>query len=218
MNNSKGSRIWYFMVVNMSDVRKRKLELYAQKYLEPILEIFPDLKYKIWLLLRKQGFIARTHPVYCIVVNENTVDCRSESRIRFITADMVMYFAQIEKGIPLLSHATEQFMSKQAVFFAVAKGFAYDFLKTYTCDCERTIVDCDFSYSFCNVKCAEIFQKSCKIYSDSELKAIAVAFESNCSDACFADNLDYKKELILQFLIAHESAAYETTSCAPANI
>ncbi len=184
---------WRFLSPGMPKPRAQKLEQYAVRYLEPALKSFPELQQPIFLLLRNNGFIGRTDPVYSIVVNEHTIDRCSEWRIRFITADMLLYFVQHETGMQVLPHATNSFLTKHATFFALARGYAYDFLKTFQSGCNRA--GCDFGYSFCRISCGRLFKRPCKGYTDAQLKTMAVYFQRQGAEYGFLDRVDFEEAL-----------------------
>ncbi|HWR22917.1 MAG TPA: hypothetical protein VN366_05500 [Feifaniaceae bacterium] len=186
-------RRWRLLSPRMSAPRAQKLERYATQFLEPALASFPELRRPVFLLLRSQGFIGRTEPVYTIVVKEDSIDRCSEWRLRCITADMLLYFVQNEAGMQALPYATGPFLSGHAAFFMLARGYAYDFLKTFQCGCGRAV--CDFGYAFCRIRCGRLFKRPCKSYTDAQLKAMADYFQEKGAAYGFLDHVDFEEAL-----------------------
>ena len=207
MDNLQATPGWRLLTPKMPIYRAQKLAQYATQFLEPALQSFPELKEPIYLTLRNHGFIGRTEPYYCIVVNESILDNGPEWKIRFCTAYLLMYFVQSKAGIALLPHATSAFLNRQATFFTLIRGFAYDFLKVFQADCSRA--SCDFSDSFSKIRCGKLFYQPCKLYTDAQLKAMALFLQEQGAKYSLLDCTDYEaalsrilseanKELLLQ--------------------
>lgn len=140
--------------------------------------------------------------MYHIVVNERMLNgASSQWRIRFCTASLLMYFVQDRAGLSLLPHATNTFLNRQAVFFSLTRGFAYDFLKVFQADCNRSF--CDFQYSFAKIGCKELFQKPCKLYRDSELKALSGHIQNKDGYDLFTQ-VDFEAEPLRLLSEAHQ--------------
>lgn len=202
MERSDLSGCWRFLHERMPKLRAQKLEQYAAQYLEPALKQFPELKEPVFLSLRNYGFIGRTEPVYHIVVNEILLDSGSEWRIRFCTAYLMMYFIQHKAGIALLPHANDTFLHRQAMFFTLTRGFAYDFLKVFQSDCSKPF--CDLGYSFAKAGCKRLFQKPCRLYRESELQALASHIQNKDGYDLFTQ-LDFEAELFRLLSEAHRT-------------
>lgn len=65
---------WGYLCEKSKKERKEILRQYAESYVEPAFEGYPELKGKIYLALRKNGFIAEYNPVYYIIVPENALN------------------------------------------------------------------------------------------------------------------------------------------------
>lgn len=193
---------WRFFHEQMPKLRAQKLGQYAARYLEPALNQFPELKGPVFLSLRNHGFIARTEPVYHIVVNGRMLDCGSEWRIRFCTAYLLMCFMQHKAGLALLPHATEPFLHRQAMFFTLTRGFVYDFLKVFQSDCNRSF--CDFGYVFAKTGCKKLFQKPCRLYRDSELQTLSGHIKNKNGYGLFT-HVDFEGEFLSLLSEAHQT-------------
>ena len=139
--------------------RADKLRTYAQQYLEPVLQAYPDLKGSIHLALRKQGWFAEHQPVLHVIVREEDLDRSSPWRIRSITAHELSHLIQHLRGISLDERWNKR-IERQATFNTFVRGFAYDFLRAFPAECTRQ--PCDHKFVFGYFRCDGIFGECCR--------------------------------------------------------
>lgn len=90
---------WGYLCEKSKKERKEILRQYAESYVEPAFEGYPELKGKIYLALRKNGFIAEYNPVYYIIVPENALNRYGHHVLRAITAHEMGHLLQFQNDI-----------------------------------------------------------------------------------------------------------------------
>lgn len=73
---------WFLLSNRIKKDRALKLRVYAKQHLEPVLDKFPELKGKVHLALRKEGWYAQHKPVLHIIVRAEDLEKSSTWRIR----------------------------------------------------------------------------------------------------------------------------------------
>jgi len=184
------SQGWGYLCDRSSEERKRILAVYAERYIVPMFEQYPELIGKIYLALRKEGFFAYPTPVYNIIVPANIFEYYDDLRLRFMTAHEMLHLVQFSYNIGVTDWNVKK-IERQATFMAFARGYAYDFVKAFPTHCHRQC--CDMNYRFCYYKCKHIFTKSCKEYSDSEIRDISAILEELAQKYKITDFPDYIK-------------------------
>lgn len=183
-------RGWDFLHPHIRPERAEKVARYAKEYFEPALARFPELFGSVYLSLRKYGWLASDKPVLNIVIRESALSGYSQWRIRATTAHELMHLVQFINGIGL-TRAGEGEVEKQATFLTFARGFAYDFLRSFPASCKNT--PCDHGYKYCYYGCGLVFKGCCRDYTDEELRIKAEALEALAQKYGLTDSPDYYK-------------------------
>ena len=168
-------RDWFLLCPRMRRDRADKLRTYAQQYLEPVLQAYPDLKGSIHLALRKQGWFAEHQPVLHVIVREEDLDWSSPWRIRSITAHELSHLIQHLHGISLDERWNKR-IERQATFNTFVRGFAYDFLRAFPAECTRQ--PCDHKFVFGYFRCDGIFGECCRDLTEPRLGQLARQLEA----------------------------------------
>jgi len=160
MSDTIHKRGWDLLCPHMRPERAEKILTYAREYFEPVLSHFPELFGKVYLALRKYGWLAEYQPVLHIVIQEEALDTYSPWELRTITAHELMHLIQFTHGIGLERYGTRD-VERQATFLTFARGFAYDFLRTFTSSCPHH--PCSHSHRSVYFNCNLIFKGCCRI-------------------------------------------------------
>lgn len=180
---------WFLYNKRMKLDRLAKLRAYARDYLEPALESFPELKGKISLTVRKEGWFAEYKPRLHIIVRESDLDNPLPWRIRHITAHELVHLLQFENGLGVGER--RKAFELQADFLAFARGFAYDFLMRFRTECQRD--PCDHQFKTTYFRCRDLFRESCKALSPAQLKARAGRLHTLAQEHDGWELRDYRK-------------------------
>lgn len=178
---------WGYLHDKSSAERKKEIETYANKYITPLFEQFPELYNKIYLVLRKEGFFANAKPVLHIVIPRGIMQVYSEPHLRIITAHEMMRLIQYMNGMALDKWNIRY--ERQATFLAFARGFSNDFVWAFPNHCKKA--SCDMNQKICYFKCKDIFSQPCKTYSPDELSAIADKIRSAAEKYSLNDFVDF---------------------------
>ncbi len=165
---------WYLLCPRMRKDRADKLREYATEYFEPVLQAYPELKGKVHLALRKQGWFAQHKPVLHIIVREEDLQKSSRWRIRSITAHELMHLVQYLHGIGI-DTSWNKSIERQATFCTFARGFADDFLRAFAAEC--TSHPCDHRFVFNYFRCDGVFRGCCRDLTDASLDQMARRLE-----------------------------------------
>lgn len=181
---------WEIYSKNIRTDRADKIINYAEQYLEPILLSFPELKEKIFLLLRKHGWFAKYKPVMQIVIREEALKL-SYWRIRSTTAHELLHLVQYINGIGIEENTNNLQLERQATFLTFSRGFSYDYIKSFPSECNKKTCDHKFKYAyFC---CDKIFKECCKRYTENEMQVLSDKLTELSSSYSIYDNPDYNK-------------------------
>lgn len=183
-------RGWDFLHPNIRPERAERITQYAKEYFEPALSRFPELFGRVYLSLRKYGWLAEYKPVLYIVIRESALEEDSEWRIRITTAHELMHLVQFINGIGLGREGTRD-VERQATFLSFARGFAYDFLRAFPASCQNTA--CDHGYKVCYYSCDLLFKQCCREYTDDELRKKAGDLTALAQKYSLSDSPDYFK-------------------------
>jgi len=191
MNEEKlGQEGWALYGKRIKSDKAIKITEYAKQYLEPILKQFPEIKDKVYLLLRKNGWFANYEPVMQIVIREEAL-ALSEWRIRSTTAHELLHLVQFINGIGIDKSIKNGQIEKQATFLTFSRGFSYDYLKSFSVECNKDSCDHKFTYAyFC---CDKIFKGCCKEYTEESILILAEKLKRLASNYNLHDNPDYNK-------------------------
>lgn len=181
---------WGYLHDKACDKRKEKLRQYAEKYIEPAFVNFPELKGKVYLEMRKDGFFAHPYPVYYITIPNNALEVMHESQLRIITAHELFHLVQYENGIGIKEWNINR-IERQATFFSFSRGYALDFVKAFPEEC--TIEKCDMKCKHCYYKGSNIFYKPCRKYTKDEIKELSGLLEEVSRKYSIDDEIDYVK-------------------------
>ena len=188
VNVQTGHGLWHYSSSKMKAERAAALENYANTVLKPLLQDFPELVGKIHLSLGPTGFIYRRHPILEIVVQDTYDDCYPRERARFITAHILADFVQFLNGTEAFGQVRDNaYMGRSATFLALARGYTYDFLKSFQTGCAKPT--CDFRYKFCFFKCKDVFSAPCRCYDENYLKTFSDALVKATSACHFSDTI-----------------------------
>ncbi len=181
---------WGYLCDRSKEERKKEISVYADKYITPYFDQFPELYGKIYLAIRKEGFFAYPSPVLNIIIPLNSMINYSECHLKIITAHEMMHLIQYINNIGLSSWNVIIY-ERQATFMAFARGFGYDFLKAFSCSCKHE--SCDMKGRVCYFSCKHIFPVSCKNYSDDDLYKMANKLQDVSKQYSIIDFPDYIK-------------------------
>lgn len=181
---------WGYLCDRSKVERKKILQSYAEKYIEPMFEAYPEIKGKVYLALRKDGFFADSVPVLNILVPADLFQRYGDYELRFFTAHELMHMVQYANRDRMAEWNAPE-IEKQATFMAFGRGYAYDYVKSFPEYCNRE--KCDMNDKFSYFKCSNIFKRPCRKYSDDELKAISGALERTAKKYTITEFPDYIK-------------------------
>lgn len=150
---------WGYLCEKSKKERKEILRQYAESYVEPAFEGYPELKGKIYLALRKNGFIAEYNPVYYIIVPENALNRYGHHVLRAITAHEMGHLLQFQNDIGKDSQSL--WSEIQATMLSWERGFAKDFLLAFPENCTRSV--CDGKEKHCYFSCNLLFDGCCRM-------------------------------------------------------
>lgn len=190
---------WFLYNKRMKPHRLAKLRAYARGYFEPALERFLELKGKVSLTVRKEGWLAEYKPRLHIIVRESDLDNPSSWRIRHITAHELVHLLQFQKGIGIEDR--RRVFELQADFLAFARGSAYDFLMRFPTECTRD--PCDHQFKSPYFRCRDLFREGCKTLSPAQLKARAERLQTLAQKHDSWELRDYRK-MVSQCLLDDE--------------
>ncbi len=188
MTDAMSERGWDYLCPNMRRQRAEKVARYAGEYFEPALERFPELFGKVYLSLRKYGWLAEFDPVLYIVIRESSLDTYSSSRIRATTAHELAHLVQFKNGIGLSRYDTAN-VERQATFLALGRGFAYDLLRSFPESCDKE--HCGRDYKICYYGCGLLFEGCCCDCTDAELRFKADKLTKLAQNYGLSDRPDY---------------------------
>lgn len=180
---------WGYFCEKSRESRKEILANYARKYVEPVLEKYPEMKGKVYLALRKKGFFAEYNPVYHIIVPEKPLEEYSDNLLLSITAHEFGHLIQYEKGIGINDQSLVPEI--HATLLAWKRGYAKNYLLAFPENCER--INCDHSDKHCYFSCNCFFEGSCKKCTDEEIERKANMLERIAQDYEDIDNLNVEK-------------------------
>jgi len=183
-------RGWDFLCPHIRPERAEKIALYAAQYLEPAFAGFPELFGKVYLSLRKYGWLAEYKPVLYIVIRESALEIDSPWRIRATTAHELMHLVQFSHGIGLNRYGSRD-VERQATFLTFARGFAYDFLRAFPASCPNT--PCDHGHKLCYFGCGLLFNGCCRDCTEDELRVKASGLTALAQRYSLHDSPDYFK-------------------------
>jgi len=138
------------------------------------LDKFPELKGKVHLALRKEGWFAEHKPVLHVIVRAEDLEKSSSWRIRSITAHELMHLVQYLRGIGV-DKRWNKTIERQATFRSFARGFAYDFLKAFPAECTKE--PCDHKFVFGYFRCDSVFREYCRCLPESSFQELAQKLE-----------------------------------------
>ncbi len=190
---------WFLYNKRMKPERLAKLRAYAGDYFEPVLESFPELKGKVSLTVRKEGWFAEYKPRLHIIIRESDLDNPSPWRIRSFTAHELVHLLQFQNGIGVGDR--RKVYELQADFLTFAQGFAYDFLMRFPTECKRN--PCDHHFKTTYFRCRDLFWEDCKALSPAQLKARAERLETLAQKHATWELRDYRK-MVSQCLLDDE--------------
>lgn len=190
MSDEINIRGWDFLCPHMRPERAEKVIKYAREYFEPALSHFPELFGKVYLSLRKHGWLAEYKPVLYIVIKESALDTYSPWRIRFTTAHELMHLVQFSHGIGLERYGSRD-VERQATFLTFTRGFAYDFLRAFPSSCPN--IPCNNCYRFGYYNCNLLFKDTCRDCTEEELHTKASKLTALAQSYGVYDNPDYYK-------------------------
>jgi len=193
MSQAENMELFHGFVVLSKRIKKEKAEKtrkFVEEYLAPIIERFPELEgRKIQVLIRKHGWFANYEPILQIIVRESALSS-AECSIKATEAHELLHLVQFINEIGTDKKNCKQ-IERQATFLTFSRGFAYDFLRCFSSECNRETCDHKFNYLyFC---CDKIFKDCCKGYSEDKLSALAEKLRVLSSDYTLQDNPDYNK-------------------------
>lgn len=179
---------WGFLCEKSRESRKKILADYAKKYVEPVLEKYPEMKGKVYLVLRKQGFFAEYDPVYHIVAPEKPLTTYGKNLLLAITAHEFGHLIQYERKIG--EKEQDLVLELHATLLSWKRGFALNYLLSFQENCEKE--RCDHSEKHCYFGCDYFFGGNCRQCTDVELKRKAAILENIARDYEDIDKLDVK--------------------------
>ncbi len=180
---------WFLYNKRMKLDRLAKLRAYTRDYFEPVLESFPELKGRVSLTVRKEGWLAEYQPRLHIIVRESDLDNPLPWRIRQFTAHELVHLLQFQNGIGVGDR--RKVFELQADFLTFARGFAYDFLKRFPTECQRS--PCDHQFKTTYFRCRDLFGEDCKALSPAQLKARAERLQTLAQKHGGWELRDYQK-------------------------
>lgn len=200
MSQTEETELIQDCVIVSKRIKKEKSERinkFVEEYFAPAIKQFPELEgRKIQVWLRKHGWFADYDPNLQITIREESLSF-AECRIKSTTAHELMHLAQFVNEIGKDNTNSIQ-DERQATFLTFSRGFAYDFLKSFSVACDRD--SCDHKFKCLYFCCDKIFKDCCKKYSEDELLALAEKLRDLSSNYSLWDNPDYNK-IVLQCCI-----------------
>lgn len=194
---------WGYLCEKSKKERKEILRQYAESYVEPAFEGYPELKGKIYLALRKNGFIAEYNPVYYIIVPENALNRYGHHVLRAITAHEMGHLLQFQNDIGKDSQSL--WSEIQATMLSWERGFAKDFLLAYPENCNRSV--CDGKEKHCYFSCNLLFDGCCRNCSEDDMNIRAEKLERLAEEYKIDDEINVKeiKERIRNMFIDNKN-------------
>lgn len=183
-----GEKGWGLLCPKTRPERALKIERYAAEYLEPMLVHFPELHGRVYLALRKFGWLAEYNPVLHIVIREEALESYSEWRMRATTAHELVHLVQFINGEALGKGVSIE-VERQATFLTFSRGFAFDFLKAFSASCTHDA--CNRDFKLCYYNCGLLFSRCCRDYTESELRSKARQLETLSQSYGVHDHPDY---------------------------